>query len=280
MKTFVLGSLFLILVISCQNSQKKENHFINEAKQNNRDTFEPDFQLTGAFLDSTYQNEDSTIEVEQKGKQPKIKKTQDTEKKISIWSCEKGHKQAKSDHAKGELALYISGQGPPGINPNEEAFLDTLEKYNIEIKAYGCTISPGVECYNKFMKKKISEKYGKNFLKRKKMTAGPFTGANNGVYNRVENSPKFPGGEEALSEFLADETRYPKSFENKNKKVKVSFVVNINGSLSNIKIEEGASQVFNKEARRVIKAMPKWEPGRHRGIKVRVREELTLKFTP
>lgn len=96
----------------------------------------------------------------------------------------------------------------------------------------------------------------------------------------VETQPDFPGGEEEMMKFIRDNVKYPKeALDNGEEgKVYVQFVVEMNGSLSDIKVVRGVSSSIDEEARRVISVMPKWVPGTSDGKKVRVRYTVPINF--
>ena len=97
----------------------------------------------------------------------------------------------------------------------------------------------------------------------------------------VQQMPSFPGGEKNLFKFLKNNTDYPEISRQNGRQGKViaSFVVEKDGSISDIKILKGVDQYIDQESIKVIKAMPKWKPGKQMGKKVRVRQILPLKFT-
>ncbi len=97
----------------------------------------------------------------------------------------------------------------------------------------------------------------------------------------VQQMPSFPGGEINLFKFLKNNTNYPELSRQRGTQGKViaSFVVEKDGSISDIKILKGVDQYIDQESIKVIKAMPKWKPGKQMGKKVRVRQILPLKFT-
>ncbi len=90
----------------------------------------------------------------------------------------------------------------------------------------------------------------------------------------------FPGGPAAMMKWINDNIKYPQtSIEmNEQGRVFLSFVVETNGSISNVKIERGVSIDLDKEAKRVIKKMPKWVPGESAGRAVRARCRLPINF--
>ena len=90
----------------------------------------------------------------------------------------------------------------------------------------------------------------------------------------------FPGGPAAMMKWINDNIKYPQtSIEmNEQGRVFLSFVVETNGSISNVKIERGISIDLDREAKRVIKKMPKWVPGESAGRAVRARCRLPINF--
>lgn len=95
---------------------------------------------------------------------------------------------------------------------------------------------------------------------------------NERVFVEVEQLPEFPGGKKAFIQYLNENLVYPKSaFERKIEgKVVVSFVVEADGSITNVKVANSVDEDLDKEAVRVVKAMPKWIPGKHKGKAVPV----------
>ena len=101
------------------------------------------------------------------------------------------------------------------------------------------------------------------------------------IYQVVEQQPEFPGGMQALMKFLRDNIQYPRiSRENNSQgKAYVNFVVNTDGSIQDVEIMKSSSDVYlDREAVRVVKSMPKWNPGKQAGKAVRVRFTLPVTF--
>lgn len=96
----------------------------------------------------------------------------------------------------------------------------------------------------------------------------------------VEDMPEFPGGEAALRHWLVSNVKYPViAAENGVQgRVYVAFVVDKNGSLSNVRIARGVDSSLDQEALRVVKSMPKWKPGMQRGKPVRVSYTIPINF--
>ena len=96
----------------------------------------------------------------------------------------------------------------------------------------------------------------------------------------VEQKPEFPGGEAAMYKWLGDNIVYPSaaSEEGVQGRVVVEFVVGKEGSISNVKVVRPRHPALDKEALRVVKAMPKWLPGRNNGQPVKVTYTLPVTF--
>jgi len=101
------------------------------------------------------------------------------------------------------------------------------------------------------------------------------------VFMVVEEMPDFPGGETALNRFLSDSLQYPRLAKENNISgtVYVSFVVEKDGSVIDIRVLRGIGGGCDEEAVRVIKLMPNWKPGKQRGKPVQVQYNLPVKFS-
>ncbi|MBR6440933.1 MAG: energy transducer TonB, partial [Bacteroidales bacterium] len=101
------------------------------------------------------------------------------------------------------------------------------------------------------------------------------------VFMVVENDPEFPGGMEAMMKFLAENIVYPQEAKDNNiqGRVFVSFVVEKDGSISNIKVIRDIGGGCGAEVVRVVKLMPKWKPATQKGKPVRVQFNLPVQFT-
>ena len=100
------------------------------------------------------------------------------------------------------------------------------------------------------------------------------------VFEVVEEMPDFPGGQSALMEYLAKNIKYPATAHENGKqgRVIVMFVVKKDGSISDVKTVRGVDPYLDKEAERVIAAMPNWNPGKQRGQAVNVRFTVPVTF--
>ena len=104
--------------------------------------------------------------------------------------------------------------------------------------------------------------------------------SNSKVFEVVEQMPSFPGGPNALFEYLSKAVRYPADAEKNGIQGRVfcSFVIETDGSTSNIKVTKSVDPSLDKEAIRVISHMPKWIPGKTNGTPVRVRFSTPVTF--
>lgn len=100
------------------------------------------------------------------------------------------------------------------------------------------------------------------------------------IFVVVEEMPEFPGGQAALMKFLSDNIRYPVIAQENGIQGRVicSFVVERDGSITDVQVVRGVDPSLDKEAVRVIQSMPKWKPGKQRGKPVRVRFTLPIVF--
>jgi protein TonB len=100
------------------------------------------------------------------------------------------------------------------------------------------------------------------------------------VFFIVEDMPEFPGGEMALRTYIANAIKYPVIAQENGiqGKVYVTFVVGKDGSVSNATIARGVDPSIDKEALRVVNALPKWKPGKQRGKPVNVSYTVPINF--
>ena len=100
------------------------------------------------------------------------------------------------------------------------------------------------------------------------------------VYQIVEQMPEFPNGQEALMLYIAKQVKYPAEAKKAGAqgRVFIGFIVEPDGSLSDFKVLRGIGYGCDEEALRVVKSMPKWQPGMHRGKAVRVQYLVPVNF--
>jgi len=88
---------------------------------------------------------------------------------------------------------------------------------------------------------------------------------------------EFPGGASEMIKWINENINYPENYHGENYgKIYVSFVVEKDGSLTNINIERGVSIEMDREAKRLIRSMPKWTPGEAGGKVVRSRYRIPI----
>ena len=100
------------------------------------------------------------------------------------------------------------------------------------------------------------------------------------IFVAVEQQAEFPGGQVALMKWLRDNMRYPETAQQNDVqgKVIVKFVVEKDGSIGNATIAKGVDKDLDREAIRVVKKMPKWQPGKNNGVAVRSYFTLPVTF--
>lgn len=110
---------------------------------------------------------------------------------------------------------------------------------------------------------------------------GPYDGEDTGdedVFMVVEDMPQFPGG--SVTKWINKNVKYPPLAQENGiqGKVFIKFVIEKDGSVTDVQVARGVDASLDKEAVRVIKAMPKWKPGKQRGKAVRVSYTLPINF--
>ncbi|MCX6254916.1 MAG: energy transducer TonB [Bacteroidia bacterium] len=103
----------------------------------------------------------------------------------------------------------------------------------------------------------------------------------NGLYSVVEVMPTFKGGDiNKFREWVRKKTKYPEiaTINGIQGKVYVTFIVEKDGSVTNVKVVKGVDPLINDEALKAVKSSPKWSPGKQRGVAVRVFYMIMLNF--
>lgn len=112
---------------------------------------------------------------------------------------------------------------------------------------------------------------------------GEGAGSGDEIYNfiDIEAYPEFEGGMKAFYKFIQKNLRYPASAldQEKQGKVFISFVVERDGAISDVKVLKGVGYGMDEEASRVIKKSPNWKPGKQNGKTVRVRFNMPITFS-
>ena len=100
------------------------------------------------------------------------------------------------------------------------------------------------------------------------------------VFDVVEEMPSFPGGNGALMSYLSSNVKYPVVAQENGVqgRVIISFVVERDGSISDVKVARSVDPSLDREAQRVVKSMPRWTPGKQNGQTVRVKYTVPVVF--
>lgn len=100
------------------------------------------------------------------------------------------------------------------------------------------------------------------------------------VFDVVEQMPSFPGGNSALMQYLANNIKYPVVAQENGVqgRVVVSFVVERDGSITDVNVVRGVDPSLDREAQRVVRSMPRWNPGKQNGQAVRVKYNVPVSF--
>lgn len=101
------------------------------------------------------------------------------------------------------------------------------------------------------------------------------------IFTIVEKMPEFPGGEAALAKYLQNNIQYPERAKSMNieGKVYLSFLIDEYGKVSNVEKKRGIGGGCDEEAIRVVKNMPRWNPGKQGGRPVKVQFNLPIEFS-
>lgn len=104
--------------------------------------------------------------------------------------------------------------------------------------------------------------------------------SDNAVYKMVEEMAQFPGGQAEMLKFIQENRQYPEAAKANgvHGKVMVTFIVERDGSLSDVKVMRGLGSGCDEEAIRVVQSMPKWNPGKQRGKEVRCSYVVPITF--
>ena len=99
-------------------------------------------------------------------------------------------------------------------------------------------------------------------------------------FDVVEQMPDFPGGSAELMKYLTENVKYPEEAYSKGEQGRVilTFIVEPDGSITNVKVVKSVSEAIDAEAIRVVESMPKWIPGKQSGKAVRVKYTIPVTF--
>lgn len=99
------------------------------------------------------------------------------------------------------------------------------------------------------------------------------------VYQFPDSTAQFPGGLEGAIKYIQEHLKYPQNVGCFQGKVYIGFIIEKDGSISNVEVLRGVHPEADKEAVKVIKSMPKWQPAYDQGKAVRSREILPVSFS-
>lgn len=98
------------------------------------------------------------------------------------------------------------------------------------------------------------------------------------IYTNVDVKPMFKGSQDSLNKWFRDNLKYPETAKKAGAygTIIVGFIVEKDGSLTNVKIIKGIGGGCDEEAIKIVKAMPKWDPGKQKCVPVRYQYNLNL----
>ncbi|MBQ5957753.1 MAG: energy transducer TonB [Bacteroidales bacterium] len=157
--------------------------------------------------------------------------------------------------------------------PVKEEDLMNLTGFSVHRKGRPVSSTPDKSTQNNLENKQSTQPATKT-------ASQPVIGKDDEVYQIAENMPKFPGEDQKMWEFISHNIQYPQEALEKRiqGRVFVGFIVEPDGSLSDVKVLRSLGGGCDEEAMRVIKSMPKWEPGKQRGQAVRVSYQIPVDF--
>lgn len=186
---------------------------------------------------------------------------------------------AGNSNSKKEISLHVSTNSDTSsvFQSFDSDKLDAEEKHKEENDIDGTSVKK---------QQKIKDMDGEGVVNQQEIKDMDREGAlsgqnrNNMTFDVVEQMPSFPGGQRGLMAFLSSHVVYPTIAQENGVqgRVVVGFVVEKNGSISKINIEHSVDPSLDKEAMRVVRAMPRWTPGKHNGEYVRVKYTVPIVF--
>ena len=186
---------------------------------------------------------------------------------------------AGNSNSKKEISLHVSTNSDTSsvLQSFDSDKLDAEEKHKEENDIDGTSVKK---------QQKIKNMDGEGVVNQQEIKDMDREGAlsgqnrNNMTFDVVEQMPSFPGGQRGLMAFLSSHVVYPTIAQENGVqgRVVVGFVVEKNGSISKINIEHSVDPSLDKEAMRVVRAMPRWTPGKHNGEYVRVKYTVPIVF--
>ncbi|MBR1877423.1 MAG: TonB family protein [Paludibacteraceae bacterium] len=182
-------------------------------------------------------------------------------------------------HGKGVYQIIINRDGSISdftiLRSSGNEFLDIRTKYAVESMPQWTPGRLGNEIVRAQLTLPIKYQFAPAYMNDVENEDEP-------LFVVVEQMPQFPGGQQAMSQFLSETVKYPVvAYENNIQgRVIVQFVVNKDGSISDVEVvRSGGDPSLDKEAVRVVKYMPKWRPGKQKGNPVRVKYTMPVTFS-
>jgi TonB family protein len=172
------------------------------------------------------------------------------------------------------VAVFACEQKQPAkteVNKTEKSVAIVFEGHNLQISGD----SVGIEKLKQFISRPESSEKS---VQTETVSFIPKIGQ---VYAVVEQMPEYPGGQSELIKFIGKSVKYPPEAIKKGiqGKVFVTFVVSKEGSVLDSKIVRGVDPSLDAEALRVVSSMPKWTPGKQKGVEVAVSYTIPINFT-
>jgi len=196
--------------------------------------------------------------------------------------CQKGKNDAKNNFEKGNLKIIDYGMLVID-DPKFEQFYNNQMKqqFNITFDNVGCVVSQEVICYTEMMEQLIIDKYGDGFFEnsRKKAKANfkpeIISQIEKGkVFYQIDTMPKYINNL-SLTDYLINRLDNPKKL---NGKSLITFIIEKNGDISNVRIRKSIDSTYDKKLIKVISEMPKWSPGIYYNKKVRVETAIPITY--
>jgi TonB family protein len=186
---------------------------------------------------------------------------------IIVFACEQKETEMQENQITGKEAITITSTLLEDGRMKMEGTAEDMEEFK---KRFANVNSFEIE----------TDSLGNIFLVQKKEEMPNTLTGDEQIFFIVEEMPEFPGGEQALRKFIANNIEYPVSAQENGiqGKVYVTFVVDKNGDVANARIARGVDPSLDQEALRVVNSLPKWIPGKQRGQNVNVSYTVPINF--
>lgn len=185
--------------------------------------------------------------------------------------CYKAKLNAQTDFEKGNY-LFHSLE----FQPTENTYLFLLSKdYNIQWRFIDQDSLDYYDCYDSALTVNLKKKYGDDFLNNTRTKADSL--------ERTENwrkEPEFPGGNAAMFKFIKERLKIEESDLGERIQIKIfiSFTINEQGKLEDIKVMKGISEKVDNKVVQIFKEMPNWSPAYLYGKPTRMRYSVPIKL--